>query len=126
MLTLEILSKNPQLNSFLVGKQFTFASGETAKVTMRLMQPDKNIRYIPDVAATITIDLKKSDGTLLTKTCAFTFADDRSIIEFDLSAVETVDVIGQNLIVKVQEGANVQLAVLQYGLSKVITDGSNC
>lgn len=124
MLTLEILSKNPQLNSFLVGKQFTFAAGETAKVIMRLMQPDKNIRYIPDVAATITIDLKKSDGTLLTKTCAFTFADDRSIIEFDLTAAETADVIGQNLIVKVQEGSNVQLAMLQYGLSKVITDGS--
>lgn len=124
MLTLEVLSKNPQLNSFLVGKQFTFAAGETAKVIMRLMQPDKNIRYIPDAAATITIDLKKSDGTLLTKTCAFTFADDRSIIEFDLSAVETADVIGQNLIVKVQEGSNVQLAMLQYGLSKVIADGS--
>lgn len=124
MLTLDIVSKNPQLNSFTLSKNFAFAAGEDVKVTMRLFQPDLNIRYVPDVAAVITITLKKSDGTTLSKTCAFTFADDRSIIEFTMSAAETATVIGQNLVVNIVEGSTTQIAVLQYGLTRNITDGS--
>ena len=124
MLTLDIVSKNPQLNSFTLSKNFAFAAGEDVKVIMRLFQPDLNIRYVPDVAAVITIALKKSDGTTLSKTCAFTFADDRSIIEFTMSAAETATVIGQNLVVNIVEGSTTQIAVLQYGLTRNITDGS--
>ena len=124
MLTLDIVSKSPQLNAFSISKNQAFASGETVKVIMRLFQPDKGIRYVPSNTAVITIDLKKSDNSVLSKTCAFTFSDDRSIIEFDLTAVESALVIGQNLAVKVTEGAEVQIALLQYGLTKIITDGS--
>ena len=124
MLNLDIVSKNPSLNSFSLSKTLQFASGEDVKVTMRLFQADLGIRYVPDSAAVITIDLKKSDNTTLTKTCAFTFPDDRSIIEFSLSAAESATIISQNLVVKLVEGSNTQFAVLQYGLQRVITDGS--
>lgn len=124
MLSLDIVSKNPTLNSFSLSKNFAFASGEDVKVTMRLFQPDLGIRYVPDSGATITIDLKKSDNTVLTKTCSFTFADDRSIIEFSLTALESATIISQNLVVKIVDGGITQFAVLQYGLSRVITDGS--
>lgn len=124
MLTLDLVSKNPQLNTFTLSNNFQFASGEDVKVIMRLFQPDLKIRYIPTVGATITIDLKKSDGTILTKTCSFTFADDRSIIEFSLTALESTTIISQNLVVKIVDGSTTQFAVLQYGLTRVITDGS--
>ena len=127
MLTLDIVSKNPTLNSFTLGQNFQFASGEDVKVTMRLFQPDLKIRYVPEASAVITIDLKKSDNTILTKTCSFTFADDRSIIEFSLTAAESATIISQNLVVKLVEGSGpttTQYAVLQYGLTRVITDGS--
>jgi len=124
MLTLDIVSKSPQLNAFTLSKNQGFASGETVKVIMRLFQVKEGIRYIPSNSAVITIDLKKSDNSVLTKTCAFTFPDDRSIIEFDLTAVESALVIGQNLAVKITDGAEVQIALLQYGLTKIITDGS--
>ena len=62
MLSLDIVSKNPSLNSFTLSQSFQFASGEDVKVTMRLFQPDLKIRYIPEAGATITIDLKKSDN----------------------------------------------------------------
>ena len=124
MLTLEILSKNPQLNTFTVQKQQSFVSKETVRVVMRLMQSDLGIRYVPSLSAVITIDLKRSDNTTLTKTCTSTFADDRSVIEFSLTDVESETVIGQNLVVKVVDGSSVQFAVLQYGLAKVIADGS--
>jgi hypothetical protein len=124
VLTLDVVSSNPQLNSHSLGKVFSFASGQTAKVILRLWQADKKIRYIPDPAAVITVDLKRSDNTILTKTCAFTFADDRSIVEFELSELETAQVIGQNLVVKIVEGLDTKFAVLQFGLQKVILDGS--
>ena len=75
MLSLDIVSKNPTLNSFTLSKNLSFASGEDVKVTMRLFQADMGIRYIPDAGATITIDLKRSDNTTLTKTCAFDYRD---------------------------------------------------
>lgn len=124
ILTLDIVSANPQLNQHALNKVFQFASGQTAKVIMRLWQTDKKIRYIPDQAAVITVDLKRSDNTILTKTCTFTFTDDRSIIEFDLDAVETAALIGQNLIVKIIEGSDTKFASLQFGLQKLILDGS--
>ncbi len=124
MLSLDIVSKNPTLNSFTLSKNLSFASGEDVKVTMRLFQADMGIRYIPDAGATITIDLKRSDNTTLTKTCAFTFADDRSIIEFSLTAAESATIISQNLVVKLVEGSTTQFAILQYGLTRVVADGS--
>lgn len=124
MLSLDIVSKNPTLNSFTLSKNLSFASGEDVKVTMRLFQSDMGIRYIPEAGATITIDLKKSDNTTLTKTCSFTFADDRSIIEFSLTAAESALVISQNLVVKLVEGSTTQFAILQYGLTRVVADGS--
>lgn len=124
MLTLDIVSKNSQLNTFVLSKNFAFAGGEDTKVIMRLFQADLGIRYIPGASAVITVPLKKSDGTTLTKTCTFTFADDRSIIEFSLSAAESALVISQNLVVNIVDGGQTQIAVLQYGLTRVITDGS--
>jgi len=124
VLTLDVVSSNPQLNSHSLGKVFRFASGQTARVILRLWQADKKIRYIPDQTAVITVDLKRSDNTILTKTCAFTFTDDRSIVEFELSALETSQIIGQNLVVKIVEGLDTKFAVLQFGLQKVILDGS--
>lgn len=91
---------------------------------MRLWQADKKIRYIPASDAVITVDLKKSDNTTLSKTCTFTFADDRSIIEFSLTDLETAALIGQNLIVKIVEGSETKFASLQFGLQKLILDGS--
>lgn len=124
MLTLDILSQNPQLNAHSVSKVATFAAGETVKVVMRLWQADQKIRYIPSNAAVITVDLKKSDNTILTKTCSFTFADDRSIIEFDLSAAESAQVISQNLVAKIVDGADTKIALLQFGLRRVKADGA--
>jgi len=124
MLTLDIVSKNPQLNSFTLSKNFAFAAGEDVKVTMRLFQSDLGIRYIPSSSATMSISLKKSDGTTLSKNCSFTFADDRSIIEFEMTAVEAASVISQNLVVSIVEGSLTKIALLQYGLTRIITDGS--
>jgi len=121
MLKLKMLNSDATLNDFRDIGYLTFISGETLSVVMRIEQKAKNyIRYIPDAAATITIDLLKSDKTTITKTASFPFADDRSIIKFEISDSESPDIIGQDLKVKIVEGANISYAVLEKGIQRIL------
>ena len=98
--------------------------GSSAKIIIQLIQPSKNLRYIPDSGATITLALLKSDGTTLTKTATNPFADDRSIIEIDLLSSETSTIISQNLNLTITEGSDVTYAIVQNGLQMVsLTQG---
>lgn len=124
MLTLRVLNSDASLNAFTYSSSASFMKGEDVTLLLMLWQPDKAIRYIPDSGAVITCDFMKSDGTVLTKTATQPFADDRSIIQFALSAVETATLISQNLVVKVVEGSETQFAVLQFGFQLVtLTQG---
>lgn len=118
MLTLNILNNAATLNTFFVSGTKEFMAGEDVKLIMRLIQIDLNLRYIPVVGATITIDFKKSDDTILTKTATFPFADDRSIIQVDLTELESADLISQTLIVKLDEAGVTTFATLQSGLKR--------
>lgn len=119
-LSLNILNNDCTINAFQLASNATIVGGETALIVVQLFQPLKKIRYIPAAGATFSIDLLKSDGTILNKVPTLRFAaDDRSVLEFSLSASETLDVIGQNLILKVTEGPNISLAILQMGLQKI-------
>lgn len=120
LLTLKVLNEDATLNNWTdLGGSISIARGANAKLILQLFQVDRKIRYVPDVAAVITVDLIKSDATILTKTATFPLADDRSIIQFTLLAAETADLISQNLVVKVVEGANTSFAILQLGLQMV-------
>jgi len=122
MITLQVLNSDSTLNSFFIYTNSSFIAGEDVLVRLRLLQVEKKIRYIPDIASTITFDLKKSDNTTLSKTATFPFADDRSIIEFTITAAESVDVISQTLVATIDEPAGISIAKLQYGLKKNVID----
>lgn len=126
ILTLKVLNEDASLNNWQDIGSAQIVRGSDAKLILQLFQADRKIRYIPDVAATITMDLLKSDGTTLSKTATFPFADDRSIIQFILSDTETAELIGQNLIVEVQEGSNTSIAMLQMGLQMISTQQAGC
>ena len=122
-LTLDIVSDSPTLNAYNLSKSVQIVKGQTAKVILRLWQEDRKIRYIPSSSAVLTIDLKKSDQDVITKTLTPTFADDRSIQEFSLSAAETTELISQNLVVKIVDGSDTYFAILQKGVQKLVLDG---
>lgn len=126
-LTLKVLNEDATLNNWVdMGGSIQIVRGADAKLILQLVQVDRKIRYIPDVAAVITTTLLNSDGTTLAKTATFPFADDRSIIQFTLSDAETALLIGQNLIVNVQEGSNTSIAILQLGLQMVSPSQAGC
>lgn len=126
LLTLNVLNEDATLNNWQVIGNASIARGSDAKMNLQLMQADRKIRYIPDVAAVITADFLNSDGTTLSKTATFPFADDRSIIQFTFTDAETALLIGQNLVVEVQEGSNTSIAILQMGLQMISAQQAGC
>ena len=117
LLSLKVLNEDATLNNFKDIGSYQTIKGSDAKIILELIQPDRNLRYMPAVGAVITCDFKQSDNTVLTKTATFPFAADRSIIQFDLSDTETALLVSQNLVVKVQEGSVTTYAILQGGFS---------
>jgi hypothetical protein len=125
ILTLKVLNSDATLNSFEDIGNYEFVKGSTAILKLQLFQPDKHIRYIPVSGATITMDFQKSDNTVLTKTATYPFADDRSIIQISLTAVETALIISQNLVAKLDETGTITYAILQGGL-QLVSLTQNC
>lgn len=119
LLTLKVLNSDASLNNFIEIGSAKIARGADAKLILQLHQSDKKIRFIPSATTVITVDFKKSDQTTLTKTASFPFADDRSIIEIDLSDTETLTLISQKLIAKLVDGTDTDYAILDYGLQMV-------
>ena len=113
---LQILNSDAVLNTFIQIEVQRFQPGSAFDMVVRIHDSDKGIRYIPDVAATTEITLLKSDGTDFTIAGSFPFPNDRSIVKFIISAVQSADLIGQNLTLKITEGANESFAVLKNGV----------
>ncbi len=125
MLSLKVLNSDATLNNFFELGTLQIVRGEDAKIILQLFQSQKKIRYISAAGATITASFLKSDGTTIDKTASLPFADDRSIIQFDLDETETAELISQNIMVDIEEGAILTKAFLQMGL-QVINTSQGC
>lgn len=123
VLELKVLNSDAILNNFVEVGSVQFVQGTPLKLVMRMHQPQKDLRYVAEAGATLSIDFKLSDGTTLTKAGVFPFADDRSIVQFDLTGVETQTLISQNLLMTLTETAGDIAAVLQQGIQSVDIDG---
>ena len=122
VLDLQILNEDAVLNNFMsIGGQ-RYLPGQALKLVVRLIQSDRDLRYIPLISATTSLTLYKSDASTVVKAGVFSIADDRSIITFDFSAAEMVNVIGQNLTVEITEGAVITAAFLKGGLQSAAID----
>ena len=126
VLTLRALNDDATLNNWAAQGSSQAVRGADAKLIFQLWQVDRKIRYVPTSGATITVDLLKNDGTILTKTATYPFVDDRSIIQFTLSEAETAVLISQNLVVKIAEGSDTTFAILQQGLQVIPTSQVGC
>lgn len=123
VLTLKVLNSDCSLNNFQDIGTFQLVRGSDAVLNLQLFQADRKIRYIPNSASTITLSLTKSDGTILSKTSSFPFADDRSIIQFSLTSSDTANLISQMLVVQVSEPSGNTFALLQNGFQMISTTG---
>lgn len=124
LLTLKVLNSDATLNNFMDIGAAKAIRGSDLKIVMQLIQVEKGIRYIPAVGATVDFTLKNSDNTTIVKSATFPFAEDRSIIQIELTDTETALLISQNLVGKLTEGTDISYALLQLGLQMVsLTQG---
>lgn len=123
---LKVLNSDATLNNFQEGSNARIGRGADATVMLRIAHLDKNgLRYIPAVGATLSITLTNSDESELVKTPTQPFADDRSILQLDLSDAETAELISQSLNLEINEGAVKSLAMLAGGL-QVASASNDC
>jgi hypothetical protein len=119
-LTLKALNEDATLNTHMEIGSVKFVKDQALTMVLKLHQPAKNLRYIPEAASTLNLTLKKSDNTTISKVGTFPFADDRSIIKFSLTAVEMANVISQAIIVNLTEPVvGTSVAILDLGLQIV-------
>ena len=125
LFNLKSLNEDATLNNWMDIGAARIVRGADAKLILQIFQPDRKIRYILPAPTVVTVDFLKSDGTTLTKTATFPFADDRSIVEIDLTDTETLTLISQNILAKLNNVGDISFAMLQQGLQMVSTT-SNC
>jgi hypothetical protein len=116
VLALQMLNEDATLNNFMKIGSAQFIPGTPVKLVMRLMQTARDLRYVPDAAATFAMTLQNSDGTTLAKVPTFLDSGDRSLITVSLTGPETALLISQNLQVNVTEPSGVSAAQVQQGL----------
>lgn len=127
ILTLKVLNDDAALNNWTdEGGTKEIIRGSDSKIILQLFQVEKKIRYVPISSAVITMVLMNSDGTTITKTASFPISDDRSIVEFDISASDTTGLISQNIVATVVEGLSTNIALLQQGLQMISPSQVGC
>lgn len=98
-LTATVLNSDATLNTFITTGSFSFIPGETKTLVLRLIDTDKNLRYIPPSTAVITGKFRNLDGEEMP--IEFTaFPDDRSMIYIDLTATQTENLASGNLLLE--------------------------
>jgi hypothetical protein len=97
MIKAKLLNSEASLNDFFHLDALDFVPGTNVTIALQIFLVQKDIRYVPPVAATLTGKFIKSDGTELEKTFAVIDADDRSMWKVALTAAETEDLAGQNI-----------------------------
>lgn len=116
VLDLKILNSDAELNSFFEIGNAMFNPGYPLTLNMRLYNPQRNLRHVPDPGATFSLTLTNSDATTFTVIPVVLDAGDRSILTVDLTGVQTQNLIGQNLKLEINEGGELSLACAQMGL----------
>jgi hypothetical protein len=97
MISAKLLNSQASLNDFFEVGAIEFIPGENVTIAFQIHLVEKEIRYIPPVAATITLSFVNSDGDSFDKTATVIDADDRSMWKVVLSQVETETLAGQNV-----------------------------
>lgn len=114
MISAKLLNSNASLNDYLYVGQVEFIPGENVTVAFQIFLTELGIRYIPPVAATITLTFIDSDGNDLDIAATKIDPDDRSMWKVAISQVQSETLSGQNIIGKLD--VNGDATVIYYFL----------
>jgi hypothetical protein len=97
MISAKLLNSEASLNDYFFIESINFVPGENVTVNLQIYLNEKSIRYIPPVAATMTLTFIDSTGADVDKTATVIDADDRSMWTASVSQVESATLSGQNI-----------------------------
>ena len=79
MINAQLLNSQASLNNYFAIESISYVPGENVKINIKIINPELNIRLIPDASAIVTMTFRKTDNTDLVKTATLIDADDRSM-----------------------------------------------
>lgn len=126
MISAKLLNSDAVLNNYISLTSIEYVPGETVILNFKIFNPQLDIRFVPNVAATMDLTFKKSDGTDLVKAAAVLNADDRSMWTVTLSGVETADLASSNIQIDLDTLGDATIifkTVIRNGLSKILLTG---
>jgi hypothetical protein len=126
MIKAKLLNSEASLNDFFYVGSVEFVPGENVTFALQIFLSEKNIRYIPPVAAELTLTFIDKDGVDVVKTAAVIDADDRSMWSVDLSQAETEVLAGQTVSGELDvngDGTIIYKFVLQNSLIRINLSG---
>lgn len=117
-----LINSEAQLNDFFTISNVNFYPGSQLRLSVRLRDAQKNIRYIPLSTSTLSAFFNQTDGTELEKTMTLIDADDRSMWTVTLTGAETENLVGGNVRLELDElgtDVEIQIILIPGALSKL-------
>lgn len=125
MITGQVLESDASLNDFTTISTLKFTPGEQITLVFRLIDEDKELRFVPTTSLITTLTFNKDDGTTFTKTTTFVDVLDRSLLSVTLQEAETLTMLGGNIAMDLDiagDASEIRKGFIFNGLSKVIVD----
>lgn len=105
-LTAKILNSDALLNSWKEIGSVDFIPGSAKTIVLRLFDLEEDLRFVPSDAGggpTLSLTFTKTDGTSLVKAATILNAADRSMWTVSLTATETSDLFGGDILFDLTE-----------------------
>lgn len=121
MIIANLLNPNASLNSFKIINSVEYVPGAPLTLIMQLFDDVEQLRYIPPTTARVSAVFNNVDNTTLS-VLGTAFAQDGSMLTFSLSAAQTTNLFGGNILIQVDmqgDGTNVQQGIVQNVLGTV-------
>lgn len=119
MIKAKLLNSDASLNDYFYIEAIEFVPGENLTIAIQIFDAQRNIRYIPPLAAAMTMTFIDSNGDDVIKTAAVIDADDRSMWKVSLTQLETETLAGQNIIITLDSEGD-QSVILNAFMANVV------
>jgi hypothetical protein len=106
-----ILNSDASLNTYFTVASQDFVPGSKCDLVIQLVDLQKNLRYVPPSAATLSMLFNKTDGSSLNKSASLVDSGDRSMWKVTLSELETQDLLSGNFTFALDVNGNATLII---------------
>jgi hypothetical protein len=118
----KLLNQTATLNDFRYLSTLDFVTGSKINFKAQIFNTELDLRYVLPSTAVVTFMFNQSDGEVL-EIAGTPMTDDRSIIELEIPATETENLIGGNVQLEIDilgDETDIRKGVIQNALSRFL------